>query len=130
MKTNLKGIAKVLFLIPSILIGLSATSWAQESIRQPARTTYESALLDSAYRYEKLKLAFIPLKTSYDSQSEEIKELRTNVRLQNLQAAVQKQSFEAAIRKANEESGFWRGFKWGFGTGFGTGLLTGLRARK
>ncbi|MDR7196971.1 hypothetical protein J2Y45_002110 [Dyadobacter sp. BE34] len=82
------------------------------------------------YRFEKLKLVFIPLKTAYESQGKEIEELRAAVRLQNLQTAVQKQSFEAQVRKAKQENGFWRGFKWGFGTGYGTGLLTGLRARK
>lgn len=125
MKTNLKGITGVL-----ILILLSVSSWAQGSKPRPERTAFENALLDSAYRYEKLKLAFIPLKTAYEYQGEEVKELRATVRLQDLQATVQKQSFEAALRKAKQESGFWRGFKWGFGTGYTAGLLTGLRARK
>lgn len=125
MKKILKGIAKV-----SILILLSVTSWAQESKPKPERTAFENALLDSAYRYEKLKLAFIPLKTAYEYQGKENEELRATVRLQNLQATVRKQSFEAAISKAKQEGGFWRGFKWGLATGYAGGLLTGLRARK
>ncbi len=125
MKTILKGTAKVL-----ILILLSVTSWAQGLKPTPKRTAYESALLDSAYRYEKLKLAFIPLRTAYESQGKEVEELRASVRLQALQNQVQKQSFEAAIRKASESGGFWKGFKWGLGTGFGTGFLTGLSAHK
>ncbi|MET7253588.1 hypothetical protein [Dyadobacter fermentans] len=114
------------------LILLSVPGLAQKSTLTPSekRIAYENALLDSAYRYEKLKLAFIPLKTAYEYQGKENEELRATVRLQNLQASVQKQSFEAAISKTKQEGGFWRGFKWGLGTGYAGGLLTGLRVRK
>ena len=126
LKNTLRYI-KILALILLSVPGLAQKSTLTQSAKQIA---YENALLDSAYRYEKLKPTFFSLKSAYESQTKEVTELRATMRLQNLQTAVQKQSFEAALNKANEESGFWSGFKWGFGTGYGAGLLTGLRARK
>lgn len=129
-KNDMGNMKQILIAISVLLTVLSGTSWAQGSKQPPRRTAYESALLDSAYRYELLKPTFYSLRSTYESQSEEITNLRNTVRLQNLQAAVQKQNFETALIKEKQSGGFWRGFKWGFGVGFGSGLLTGLRARK
>ncbi|MBO9613411.1 MAG: hypothetical protein J7619_11980 [Dyadobacter sp.] len=129
MKTNLKGIVKALSLILWILPAVSVTSWAQESNQPPKRTAFESALLDSAYRYEKLKPTFFSLKSAYESQTKEVTELRTAMRLQNLQNEMQKQNIEAS-RSQERNTGkrnWWRGFRFGIGLGVTGGILLGLK---
>jgi hypothetical protein len=113
----------------TVLILLAGQLWAQESDEQ-LRIAYENALLDSTYRYELLKPTFYNLKSAYEYQGQEIKDLRNAMRLLELQNTVQRQNFETQLAEYKKRSNrlWWRGFKVGGGTGFAIGFLAGLSA--
>jgi len=98
--------------LTAILILLSATAWGQQSSEKPKRTAYEEALLDSAYRYEELKIANAHLSTAYEYKSKEATAIREALRLSELQSAVQKTYYERQIADIPRKQ--WRkGFKAG-----------------
>jgi hypothetical protein len=111
----------------TVLILLAGQLWAQESDEQ-LRIAYENALLDSTYRYELLKPTFYNLKSAYEYQGKEIKDLRDAMRLLELQNTVQRQNFETQLAEYKKRGNrlWWRGFRNGIGAGFIAGTLTGI----
>jgi hypothetical protein len=95
-----------------ILTVLAGPSWAQKS-DDALRIAYESALLDSAYRYELIKPALAHLKTAYDYRGKEIETINTALSLCEVQTQMQAKGFDKRIRKQGRES-----FRKGAATGF------------
>lgn len=108
------------------------TACAQSFIKGQSPTVsarVERALLDSAMLYEKMKPVLFHLKSAYEQQSAEVKELREALRLSKLQIELQKQNFTAAIAEERKKykGRWWKGFRVGLGTGVAGGLLLGLK---
>jgi hypothetical protein len=107
----------------ALLILLSANCYGQGSKEPPKRTAVEEALLDSASKYEKIKIAILHLETAYEYRGKEIQDLREALRLSDLQNAVQKQNYEQQLADKPKPPGKWKSFWKGFEVGVGTSAL-------
>jgi len=103
--------AKALFLILFCL-----TAYGQES-SATFRTAYESALLDSAYRYEALKPAYKNLNSAYEYRGREIESLQMQIMQCELQAKE-----TAKAEKKRRRRAFWNGVK----TGVAGAIIAGI----
>lgn len=112
------------FIIP-LLILLSLKSYGQGSKEKPRRTAVESALLDSAGRYEKLKVANFHLEIAYEYQSKEIADLRLAIKVLEMQNESERRVYEDKIRHEREK-GNKKG-KIGFVSGFVAGFILGIK---
>lgn len=109
--------------ITALLILLYWNSYGQQSNETRKRTAVETALLDSAYRYEKLKPTFYHLESAYEYQSKEVESLRKALRVSELQSEVERRGYESQLLFERKKSKR-KGLKW-FGIGLASGYVLG-----
>ena len=104
----------ILVLILMSVPGLAQKSGLTQSEKQIA---YEGALLDSVYRYEKLKPTYYSLKSAYESQGKAAEEYRIALRLHEVQDQLSSKTIkklDTDLRKSKRR--YWiKGFGWGAG---------------
>lgn len=96
-----------LFIMTQLLILLSVTAWAQQSglTQSEKQTAYTNALLDSVYRYEKLKPVLYNLRSAYTHQGKQVDDLKIALELSRSQIRIQEK--EIVNARINDTRKFW-----------------------
>lgn len=96
-----------------VFTGLVAlTLFSGQTFGQTFEKKYEEALLDSAYRYELLKPAYVDLQLVTKFQDERYKSMQIERMYEKESFQVQMQRIQNEARK-NKRKAFWKGFKTG-----------------